>query len=577
MDFLYTKTGVLKWLILLALVLLIFSFVSFWFGRPSFSENDVKLEIEGPNQVTVGDEVVYKLKYANKSKLDLHNVRIKFSYPEDSVVLKDGTLSKELTEVIDLDELSGGQTSEKEFRVFLVGDRGNIKTAKAEISYRAGDLRTNFEKSVSLATTITSLPISLTLVAPPTSTPGQSVNYLLDYRNESGNDVSGLRFEFDYPEGFSFQRSVPDPSERNSVWSIPSLQKGKGGRISIQGLLNGKEGQTKVVALVLKRKIGDEYVDYEKAKSSSLISNPLVGVDIVVNDLPEYSAYAGDTLDYKIKYSNNSNYNLVGVNLSVRLEGDMYDFSSLDTRGGYFDDSSNTILWNAGAVSDFGNLAPNQKGQVSFKIKLNNSISSGVSGSKNLFVRSTARLSTPNVPSGVGGDELFAQDSLVTKISTQPTLRQTVYYKDSAFGSSGPMPPEVGKETSFTIRWQITNPGNDMTKVKISGVLPSGVNWKNVVSIGSNQPDLTYNKNTSEVSWNLGVLPQGVGVISPKYEASFQVSIKPSVNQKDSAVTLLKDLQLSGEDTFTKQEVIIPVRDMTTDETVDRAGEGRVQ
>jgi hypothetical protein len=139
------------------------------------------------------------------------------------------------------------------------------------------------------------------------------------------------------------------------------------------------------------------------------------------------------------------------------------------------------------------------------------------------------------------------------------------------------LPLEVGKETSFTIHWQITNPGNDMNSVRVVGILPTGVNWKNIVSVGSGQPEPTFNKNTSEVIWNLGILPQGVGVTGPKYEASFQVTVKPTTNQKESAIVLIKDSKLSGTDAFTKQNIIIPVQDISSDGLVDRPGEGRVQ
>ncbi|MDP2909614.1 MAG: hypothetical protein Q8N69_00885, partial [bacterium] len=508
MQFLYSNNKLLKWLVLLALLLAIVSFLSFWFGSSSFSESGVKLDIEGPAQASVGDEVVYKLKYLNTTKLDLNNMIFKFTYPDNSVVLKDGVVARDLSETFTVDQLSPGQSAEKDFKAFLVGDRGNIKTAKAELSYRAGDLRTAFEKNTSFSTTIVSLPVSLTLSAPPNSVPGQVVNYMLDYRNESNDDIYDLKFEFDYPDGFSIQKSTPSPNTGNYVWIVPVLKKGNGGRISIIGSLNGKEGETKVVSVALKRKIGDQYVNYEKAETSSVIANPLLGAEVSVNDSPDYSAFLGDNLNYTIKYSNNSNYNLIGVNLTIKLEGEMYDISSLDTKGGYYDNSNGTILWNASTVSDFVNLVPNKNGQVSFGVKLKSGISSGVTGSKNLFVRASARLSTLNVPSSVGGDEIFAESSLVTKISTQPTLKQTVYYNDPAFGSSGSLPPEVGKETSFTVHWQITNPGNDMNGVKIVGILPAGVNWKNIVSVGSGQPEPTFNKNTSEVSWNLGVLPQ---------------------------------------------------------------------
>ena len=535
------------------------------------------MNIEGPTQVSVGDEVVYKLKYSNTTKLDLNNMRFKFTYPDDSVVLRDGIVATNLSETFTVDQLSPGQSAEKEFRAFLVGDRGNIKTAKAELSYRAGDLRTAFEKNASLSTTIIGLPVSLTLSAPPNSVPGQAVNYVLDYRNESNDDIYDLRFEFDYPDGFIVQKTTPSLNEGNYAWNVPVLKKGNGGRISITGPLNGKEGETKIVSVALKRKIGGQYVNYEKAETSSVIANSLLGVNVLVNDSLGYSAFAGDDLNYVIKYSNNSNYNLVGVNLTIRLEGEMYDIPSLDTKGGYYDNSNSTILWNASTVSDFANLAPNKKGEISFRIKLKSSIPSGAIGSKNLFVRASARLSTPNVPSNVGGDEIFAESNLVTKISTQPTLKQIVYFNDPAFGSSGPLPLEVGKETTFTVHWQITNPGNDMSGVKITGVLPAGVIWKKIVSVGAGQPEPSFNKNTSEVVWNLGVLPQGVGVTGAKYEASFQITVKPATGQKGSPILLVKDSKLSGQDTFTKQNIIVPARDISTDDLVDRPGEGQVQ
>jgi len=501
----------------------------------------------------------------------------KFTYPDDSVVLKDGIVSNNLSETFTVDQLSPGQSAEKDFKAFLVGDRGNIKTIKAELSYQAGDLKTVFQKNTSVSTTIIGLPISLTLSAPPNSVPGQAVNYVLDYRNESSNDIYDLRFEFDYPDGFSVQKTTPLPNEGNYVWVVPVLKKGNGGRISITGPLNGKEGENKNVSVVLKRKIGSQYVNYEKAENSSVIANTLLDTSISVNDSSDYSAFAGDDLNYVIKYSNNSNYNLIGINLTLKLEGEMYDIASLDTKGGYYDNSNSTILWNASSVPDFANLAPNKNGQIFFRIKLKSSIPSGTSGSKNIFVRASARLSTPNVPSGISGDEIFSESSLVTKISTQPTLKQIAYYNDTAFGSAGPLPLEAGKETSFTVHWQITNPGNDMSGVRISGILPAGVIWKNVVSVGSGQPETTFNSNTSEITWNLGVLPQGVGVTGAKYEASFQVSVKPSTNQKGSPIFLTKDSKLSGTDTFTKQNIIVSTSDISTNDLVDRPGEGQVQ
>ncbi len=565
---------ILKWLILLALVLLIISFVTFWFGGKSFSENQVILTIDGPTQALVGDEIVYTVKYANETKLDLKSLKFIFTYPDESIVIDNGQIITDLSNNFTIDVLKPGQSGEKEFKGFLTGDKGSIKNAKVSLGFLANGLSTSFEKSTTLATTITGVPVVLTLVAPPNSVSGESVNYIFDYRNESGNDISDLQFKFNYPDGFVPQKFTPAPTGGNNIWAVAMLKKSGGSRITVQGTLSGKEGDSKTVTVELKRKVFDQFVNFEKTATSTMIASPLLGLSVLVHDSTSYSSFPGDTLDYTIKYQNNSNYNLIGLNLVVNLSGSMFDFGTLNSGYGYFDSSNNTITWNAGSVPDFSNLPPNKTGQLTFKVKVKPDITVG---SQNLFVNMSARLSTPNVPPNVGGDEIFATSGATTKISTQPSFAGSAYYNDASFGSSGPLPPEVGKETVFTIHWQITNPGNEMSGVKASAVLPTGVTWKNVVSVGTGQPDLIFNKNTSEVVWNLGTLPQGVGVLTPAYEGSFQVSVKPSTDQKGMPIVLIKSGKLSGTDTFTKQSIIINSKELSTNTLVDRPGEGIVK
>lgn len=568
------SNNILKWLILLALVLLIVSFITFWFGGKSFSENQVVLIIDGPTQALVGDEIVYKVKYANETKLDLKNLKFIFTYPDESVVVDNGQIITDLSNKFEIDILKPGQSGEKEFKGFLTGDKGSIKNAKVSLGFLVNGLKTSFEKSTTLAVTITGVPVVLTLVAPPNSVSGESVNYIFDYRNESGNDISDLQFKFNYPDGFVPQRFTPAPTGGNNIWAVPLLKKGGGSRITVRGILSGKEGDSKTITVELKRKVFDQFVNFEKTATSTMIASPLLGLNVLVHDSATYSSFPGDTLDYTIKYSNNSNYNLLGLSLVVNLSGSMFDFGTLNSGNGYFDSSNNTIIWNSGSISDFGSLPPNKSGQLSFKVKIKPEITIG---SQNLFVNITARLSTSNVPPNVGGDEIFATSGATTKISTQPSFVGSAYYNDASFGSFGPLPPEVGKETVFTIHWQITNPGNEMSGVRASAILPTGVTWKNIVSVGIGQPDLMFNKNTSEVVWNLGVLPQGVGVLTPAYEGSFQVSVKPSSDQRGSPIVLLKNGKLVGTDIFTKQSIIVNTKELSTNILVDRPGEGIVK
>ncbi len=577
LDVLATESSqkALKWLILLALVLFVAMFVLFWYAGPSFSERDVVFELKGPSQALSGDEAIYTLTYKNNTKTTLHNLRLRFFYPDDSIVPQgDEFVQDESSEGLTLDDLSPGDKGEREFKIFLIGDKGDIKTAKVEVLFNAGSLRSAFTKSSAVTTTIVGLPIPLTLAAPPSAVSGQEITYIIDYRNESGTTISDLRFEVSYPDGFAPRQFSPKPAEGNSVWLVPVAKEGAASRITITGTLTGNERETKVINLVLKRKIGSGYVDYERASSTTVIGSPLLNVTMTVNGQSNYAALIGDTLDYAVTFRNNSRSNLIGLNLSVKLEGTMYDFATIQPGEGFFNDSNSTITWTAGALPELSALSPNAGGTARFKVRLKSSLPSG---SRTTSVKATATISTTNVPQGIDNSEISAQRSIITRISTQPTLSQVLYYNDPSFSSSGPFPLKVGQETVITIHWQLTNPGNSVTGTVVKGTLPSNVTWKNVTSVGAGQPQIVYNSNTSEVTWNLGTLPFGTGVGTPKYEGTFQVGITPSSTQVGTAPVVIKNVGMSGKDEFTGLDVSSTVRDATTNDFIDRSGEGAVQ
>lgn len=572
------NSKILKYLILLAFILFIGAISSFWLSGPSFREKDVVFEIEGPTQVGSGEEVIYKLKYSNKTRSTLHNLSLAFFYPEGSAVLVNGRILEDHSEDFTIDELAVGEKGEREFSAFLIGEKGSVRVAKANLSFKAGTLSSTFEKDISLSTTIVSAPITLTLVAPPNAVSGASIQYILDYRNTSDEDASDLILELDYPDGFIPRDFEPEPDSRKNTWNIKSLKKGNGNRIIVGGVLNGKEGENKVVSVKLKRKISGEYVDYQKSSAVTVISNPVLGLEVLVNNSNDYAAILGDRLNYTIKYSNNTNINFFGMNLSVKLEGDTFDFSTLDTRGGFYDDSIRTITWNPSVMADFQNFTPNIKGQINFSIALKSAFPSIIPGaSQDRFVKVSVKFRTQQVPDDFGEDEVYVLSNLVTKISTQPTVNQLIYYNDPSLGSSGPLPMKVGEETLFTVHWQLTNSGNEMKDIKIISTLLPGIEWEGTATANNDLPAPTFNVNLGKVSWALSKLPYGTGTVVDKYEGIFRIKVKPSSQQAGNKVELLGNLQFTGTDNFTNQNLVINKGVVSSDSLVDRPREGSVQ
>ncbi|MBI2676339.1 MAG: hypothetical protein HYX21_00065 [Candidatus Yanofskybacteria bacterium] len=564
-----------KWLFFFSVFLVVVGAIFFFLGRSSFSESKVEFDIEAPAEISSGEEVVYKVKYANRNEISLRDLKLAFFYPDDSVVIKNGVRREFLTENLRLDDLGPNQEAVVEFSAYVVGSRGDVKKAKATLVYSPEGVQSTFQKESERGTNIATLPVSLTLVSPPNTVSGQEISYILDYRNESQEDLSDLKLKFSYPDSFTVTRLSPAPSLAKDIWEIKRLKPDEGQRITISGILRGAERESKQVSVILQRKVDGIFIDYEKAVSTTTISTPPLATKILINGKTEHTAQIGEELNYQIKFSNNTDENLLGLTISAKLEGSMFDFSSLQSEG-FFDGVAKTITWNASVSPLLNRLSSGQEGAVNFRLKLKDSFPGGSLGAKNFVVKVSSRTETSTVPSGFDLDRLVAESETTTKVSSIPVLVQSGLYRDQDFGATGPMPPKAGNKTFYTIVWEISNSSNDFSKVRVKGLLPVGVNWENKTRVNGQQSLPALKSNSQEVVWDIGSLPSGLGGQFPKYQAWFQVSFTPSQLNVGSAISLLKNISLEGEDSFTRQAILVKVNDITSNDLTDFPGQGSV-
>jgi len=115
--------------------------------------------------------------------------------------------------------------------------------------------------------------------------------------------------------------------------------------------------------------------------------------------------------------------------------------------------------------------------------------------------------------------------------------------------NSGPIPPKVGETTSYTIYWQVTNASNDAEDIRVEAVLPAHVTWLNKYKPAS--ANLKYDTLNRKITWEIGRLPAGTGVITPVNYIAFQIGLTPSAPQINQVVELIKSSVIKGKDSFT--------------------------
>ncbi|OGZ07551.1 MAG: hypothetical protein A3C13_04880 [Candidatus Lloydbacteria bacterium RIFCSPHIGHO2_02_FULL_50_11] len=153
------------------------------------------------------------------------------------------------------------------------------------------------------------------------------------------------------------------------------------------------------------------------------------------------------------------------------------------------------------------------------------------------------------------------------RVSSQVQFASRAVYYVGPFVNSGPIPPRVEQETTYTVIWSIVNTSNSINNTEVRAVLPIYVEWYGSVSPGTE--NLTYNQNTNEVVWTAGNIPAGTGIDKPPREVAFQVVLTPSLSQLRSAPALVTQIRLSATDAFTGVLLEQNKSDITTDLSTD--------
>ena len=524
------------------LVVVILSGIGFYFWLTSFKKSRVDFNVSGPTQASSGEQVTYQISYWNNTNQILQNAGLTVRYPQEAVVIGGKKLLN-----IDLGNIGIGGGGKVEVSLALVGPDKSIQKLQAVLSYKPQNTASTFENEAVKEVAINGSAIFLDFKTPETVLPNVRNVYVIHYKNNTDEVFKNVSIEASYPQDFNFVSSDRVPAKSNNIWNLGDLNPNEEGNITVLGILRNAESASFELAIGVWE--SDKFFKFSRSSAQiNLAASPLA-VDISVNNQPGITINPGDFLQFKINYKNNTSITLSDVVLKAKLDGLMYDFSSLKTRG-FYSGSDNTITWNAGNTAEFRNLEPAAMGEVEFQITVKPRYVIRTFRDKNFLLQVLATMETPTVPPSLAVKLLSVSSDLALKVNTKAELKTKGYYYDAVIKNSGPLPPKVGQTTTYTVHWQVTNYSNDLDKIIVKTVLPEGVGWLNKKA-GAGAATLEYNDRTSELTWNIGKLPAGTGVLLDPHEVIFQVALTPSIKNINTIMPVISDSNLTAEDIFT--------------------------
>ena len=550
-----------------------------FFGETKYKEGDIVLVIEGPDKLSSGDEATYLIKYHNQGKSFLGNMELTLKYPEGFTfkrsVPEAGNVYNQYWRLGDLD---AGKSGQVEIAGQLIGEVGSTKNLEAKLSYKPSNFNSLFEAKTSFATLIDDSIINLSIEAPKQAIIDQEMTYLIKYKNDSSKALEKVRIIATYPEGFALSSSTPEAHEDSNIWQIERIEAGNEGEIEIKGKISGSAGEMKEIkALAGLIDAAGNFSPQMEDLSLILLIYPELTLAVVINEEEEeeITARAGEALNFQLKYKNNSDLEITDLEITAVLDSEQLDWDALedDLKG---EVSEGSIIWKNDQLKKLESVKPGDEGEILFRIKIKESIKMVVSDDKNFKIEGFFRAYSASL-ADLGGDSLTAESEKITvKIATDLSLscEGRYYSEEKEKLGTGPLPPEVGKTTTFRIFWYLSNTTNEAEEVQVKAALPEDVYWtgKNkYVSAGT----LEFDPLTRIVTWSINRVPVGAGRFFSQLSASFEVSVTPGVVDLGLIKILTDKAAANGKDAFTETSLTSTCDSLTSELTDDIYGQGK--
>jgi len=527
-----------KIILILILLIGILGALGFWFwNRNPYSKDIVKIEILGPAEADFSEEVEYTVKYKNNGNVRLEQASLIFEFPDNTLSGETLVKRKEVGPE-EIGDIYPGDEKTYAFKGRLFGKEGDLKTANVWLSYQPKNLRAKYKSASSLTTKIKAVPLTFDFDLPSKVEANKDFDFSLNYFSMMDYPLSQITVKIEYPGGFELLDNKPHNFEKNE-WDIALLNKAEGGRIEVKGRISAELGEHKIFKAQLGMWKEGEFILLKEINRGVEIVQPYLAVYQQINGQADYVASPGDLLHYEIFFRNVGEEPFTDLFLVSRLDGAGYDFSSVRTSDGQFQQGDNTILWDWHNVSRLKFLDQGEEGKVEFWVKLKNAWETQ---EKETVIKSTVLISK-------------VKQELLTKVNSKLVLEQVASYE------AGANPPKAGVNTIYNIFWEIKNPLNKMKNVKVKAVLPP-----NVKLTGSSHPgdNFAFDSQSREIVWLAGDLEGG----SMGPTISFKIEIVPIMNQRGEKAVLAEQIRLMGEDDWTQRNVEQNLPSLVTPENI---------
>ena len=297
-------------------------------------------------------------------------------------------------------------------------------------------------------------------------------------------------------------------------------------------------------------------VTYMTQDAEVTIAAPFISTTLSVNGnaLTNNTITPGSSESVTVSYTNTLSTSVQNAEVDVAISGSAVDYNSIKTSSGFYRSTDHTIVFSRDTDPSLANLAPGASGTGVF------TFSTLAPGSAPPSSAVTFTVTASGTNSGqTNTQEQTTSTTETVNVATTVALSASAVHSSGSFSNSGPIPPQAGQATTYTIVLNARNEGSAIAGGTVSTILPSYVSYTGIANSG-----FSYDSGSRVVTWNIGDMAQNTNT-----QGSFQVSLTPSTSQKGSVPALTGQVSFSGYDRFAGVQISATADPATTETTQD--------
>lgn len=554
------------------IVSLVIAYYSF-LGNSEIATNKVDVKVISPVSVGGGEELTLDIIVENNDTAQMRTVDLVIEYPEGTKSATD--LRTDVGRVrVGLGDINPGEIVKESYSAVLFGEEGDQKEIAVKVEYRLPGSTAIFEQEKTTTVALQSSPLRLFVDTVKEITANQELVFDVTLSSNSNQELKNVLVNVDYPFGFTVTDTTLRPSDDDDTWFFEELAPQEEITFEVRGRLSGQNREERVFKW--NAGVADEAnpnalgITFTSVPKAVTITQPFLALELAIdgdtNNEVVRANVGSEGLEGRLTYFNNTGGTINNAKITLQLDGEVLDDPTVEATYGFFNSIDNTITWDGDTLDQLRRIPAGDRETLIFRFQPK-PLATRAAVFKNPEIVINANVSGRRTAEDEVPEDIQSSTVTRVKFASDVVLNAITSYFGEPFQNTGPLPPRVEQETTYTITLSLLNSSNNLENGRVVAVLPSYVRWNNVIEPANEE--LAFDPVTRRLEWNLRDVQEHAGYLTQPRVVSFQVTFVPSASQIGATPVLLGDPVFEAQDTFTNTEVT----SVATEPTIDAGAE----